>query len=140
MSLMNRIYMKEQCITHEVFEFTIRNYSNRIELEVLDNFIIQDIICCNNFEYVALAYVTPLEGLWLYIISIENKVWGYRLSCIEVKTMENGYYLAYLRVFLKKNLNHVLIDLLSLKFIFWNTDSSGNGALSFSSHWIKWIM
>ena len=34
-----------------------------IELEVLDSFIIQDIICCNNFEYVALAYVTPLDGL-----------------------------------------------------------------------------
>jgi hypothetical protein len=34
-----------------------------IELEVLDSFINQDIIYCNNFEYVTLAYVTPLEGL-----------------------------------------------------------------------------
>ena len=34
-----------------------------IELEVLDSFINQDIIYCNNFEYVVLAYVIPREGL-----------------------------------------------------------------------------
>ena len=75
-----------------------------IELEVLDSFINQDIIYCNNFEYVALAYVIPREGLWLYIITIENKAWSYHLSCIEVKTCENGYYLAYLRVFVEEEL------------------------------------
>ena len=56
------------------------------------------------------------------------------MSCIEVKTCKNGYYLEleYLRVFLEELESCAYIFVLSLKLLYKNISSSG-GALSFNS-------
>ena len=44
------------------------------------------------------------------------------------------------KVFLEEELKSCSYKFVLFNFISWSIDSSGGGALSFNSRWIKWLM